>query len=141
MLAFLSLVLSFVAFTAAPPPLASLEVAKPGMVAAASIDEPDPILWLQVQRSGSVLAVHASGAVSNNAAADGVVLRSFADAPMLLAMGGEPTLTTTWRDAQGGQHTVTTPLAGATPAAVERAVKLHEELVRLMQQLHPPIVP
>lgn len=142
MLAFLSLVLSFVAFTAAPPLDGPLAFADARAAVVAPCDEPDPIVWLQLQRSGNVLAVHASGALSNSAAVDGVVLRSFGDAPaQMVTIGGEPTLTTTWRDAQGGTHTVTTPLAGSTPAAVERAVKLHEELVRTMQQLHPPIVP
>ena len=55
-------------------------------------------------------------------------------------IGGEPVpvLTTSWCDKDGVTHTVSTPIVSQTPAGVEKATKLHEQLVSILQAKHPP---
>ena len=138
MLAFLSLLLSL-CFTVAPPIPATLDaVAAPPC--AVAVDDADPIVWLQVTPSGNVLCLRASGTFTNAGLIDGAIVES-TSARVHAFDFDEPTLTTSWKDAQGGTHTVTTPIVGTTPAARKRCIELHEELVRALQALHPPIVP
>lgn len=137
MLAFLSLFLSLFLGAASPPAL-SFDLAQP--VAHASIDEADPIVWHQFTAGGNVFALHASGAFTNSGIVDGELVTSTSARAPVFALD-EPTVTTSWRDANGGTHTITTPIVGTTPAARARCIALHEELVKALQALHPPIVP
>ena len=49
-----------------------------------------------------------------------------------------PQLTTTWTDAKGVTHSVSTPIASTTPAGLNRAVQTHQALVTTLQGLYPP---
>lgn len=138
MLAFLSLFLSLF-LTAAPPPDLAFEPAQLACVHV-SIDDADPIVWHQFTAGGNVFALHASGAFTNSGIVDGELVTSTSARAPVFALD-EPTVTTSWKDAQGGTHTITTPIVGTTPAARARCIALHEELVKALQALHPPIVP
>lgn len=52
-----------------------------------------------------------------------------------------PTLTTTWTDAKGVTHTVSTPIPSTTPAGLAKATQLHLQLVQTMQTAFPPAPP
>jgi len=89
----------------------------------------------------SIVSVHADASVSSVTAmaAEKVLVCSVADAAGDASTGDPiPNLTTSWKDQQGGTHTVSTPIPSATPAGQQRAVQQHRELVGLMQQVYPP---
>lgn len=100
----------------------------------------DPPVWSQLA-GDAILSTHASGELSVSCflADEGVVLSSTTGA----VQGGPPPdplpmLTTSWVDADGVTHTVSTPVASPTPAGIQRAINLHDQLVQLMRLGHPP---
>jgi len=52
-----------------------------------------------------------------------------------------PYFRTCWTDINGLMHTVTTPLAGTSQSAIDRAWATHQKLVALMQTVYPPAPP
>lgn len=139
MLHFLSLFLLMVAGALSPMPPAS--------------QDPNPILATSIV-DGVPVNVHANGMLSAVAfiVDEGTPLASFgfegvtvdpAEVAKMLPQGPmgtapTPTLTTTWVDAAGVTHTVSTPIASSTPAGLKAATDLHEQLVQIMQRKHPP---
>lgn len=105
-----------------------------------------------VRDADAVIAFHVDGSLSavEFDATEGVVLRTIANgsAAMLAAAGASsdmgdpvPALSASWKDAQGVQHTVTTPITGTTDAALQRSLALHNRIVAIMQAAHPPVNP
>ena len=73
------------------------------------------------------------------------ILVSFADGEAVLTFYNDQlppdpvqVLTTSWTDAAGVTHTVSTPIIGQTPAALDRARKQHADAVKWLQGLYPP---
>ena len=75
-------------------------------------------------------------------AQDGTLLASFGDMELPKSMMAVddpvPTLTAQWCDADGVTHTVVTPIVSTTEQGLARALDLHTQLVRIMQNRHPP---
>lgn len=116
--------------------------------------DPNPIVSTCVV-DGTLVNVHADLMLSAvdvySDANECVLLASFAfdgrqvdpaEVAKLLPQGGPsgpvPVLTTKWTDAQGVEHTVTTPIAASTPQGLKAATELHEKLVKIQQGAHPP---
>lgn len=110
--------------------------------------DPNPIVATCVV-DGTTVNVHADRMLSVVELADeGTPLASFAFegrevdaetiAPLLPPGDPLPMLTTTWTDAQGVQHTVSTPIVSQTPAGLAAATSLHDRLVAIQQRAHPP---
>jgi hypothetical protein len=66
---------------------------------------------------------------------DGSVLELF------VADAGPHSFTTRWRDAQGVWHEHTTQVPGNNPNTntILQSLKKHEEIVKAMQAIHPPV--
>jgi len=61
--------------------------------------------------------------------------------PVTQDPGAVPYFRTSWTDVNGLTHCVTTPLAGTTQSAIDRAWSTHQKLVALMQTVYPPAPP
>lgn len=106
-----------------------------------------PPVVLQLERQGVIYSLHNDGSSSavTFEVSSGLLYTSLADAGSATqARLGDPplpTVTTTWTDANGVTHSVSTPFPGNTPAALRRTLDLHNQLVLLQQTLHPPAPP
>ena len=92
---------------------------------------------------GAVWSLHADGTESLfGIATDGTLCSSFASTGSKpqgpIGAPPVPQLRTSWCDALGVTHEVTTPIDSSTDAGVDRATALHEKLVARMQAKHPP---
>lgn len=92
-----------------------------------------------------VWTLHANGSESLfGVADDGTLVCSFAttggkDGPQgPIGSQPVPTLRSSWCDALGVTHEVTTPIDSSTAAGIDRATDLHEKLVARLQAKHPP---
>lgn len=99
--------------------------------------ERQQVLW-SIHEDGMVSAVHF------NAAANAVEASIGSDTSTIQQRLGDPplpTVTTTWTDANGVSHSVSTPFPALSPAAMRRLLDQHNQLVTIMQGLHPPAPP
>jgi hypothetical protein len=90
------------------------------------------------------LVTHEDGKLTELAPLDseGIILASFGRAPNDQSpQQPVPTLQTSWTDANGVTHTVTTPIPSTTPAGLQAATALHTNLVQIMQTRYPPRLP
>lgn len=99
-----------------------------------------PIVATNVLPGGTLTNVHQSGAIVALSIVDGFPVATLIDHE---AAFGDPvqTLTTTYTDRNGVTHTISTPIIGQTPAALQRAQTQHLAMVQWMQQQFPPKAP
>jgi hypothetical protein len=100
----------------------------------------DPVVWSQLCEDGVVAALHVDGTMTaTKLTEEGVLVTSTtALAPQGTSNAPVPTVTTSYKDADGMTHTVTTPIPSTTPAGLESSMQTHRTLVRLMKQIYPP---
>ncbi len=138
---FSALFLFLASLVAIPAPI---ELPTTNGPAAVQVAEP---VWTAVDaETGAVLVLHDDARLTLSefdAATNAIVTATARRGAMLFAPQGTPggplpTIKTTWTDAQGVQHEVTTPVDSATDAGIDRARRIHKRLVALEQADFPP---
>lgn len=97
-----------------------------------------PIVSTSAMPGGSLSNTYANGVTAVfSVATDGSPVVTFLEQG---PMPQEPvqTITTSWVDAQGVTHTVSTPVISQTPAGLQRAREQHEASVKWLQSKYPP---
>jgi hypothetical protein len=97
-----------------------------------------PIVSTSALPNGSLSNTYSNGMTAVfSVATDGSPVVTFLDQS---PMPQDPVqmLTTSWVDAQGVTHTVSTPVISQTPAGVTRAREQHADTVKWLQGIHPP---
>lgn len=94
-------------------------------------------VWtLHADGTESLFGIDADGVLVSSFASDGSAKNQATQGP--IGSQPVPTLRTSWCDALGVSHEVTTPIDSSTPAGIDRATDLHEKLVARLQAKHPP---
>lgn len=94
-------------------------------------------VWtLHADGTESLFGISADGVLVASFASDGTQKNAAAQGP--IGQQPVPTLRSSWCDALGVTHEVTTPIDSSTSAGIDRATELHEKLVARLQAKHPP---